>query len=61
MEKTTFKVELEVEVEYDIPEGMATTPYTKVGAYINAYGQVVLYTNQGNIKNAQVSKLERKE
>lgn len=61
MNKTVkFKVELEFEIEYDdIPEGCASTPYTKASGYIDR-GNLVIVTDCGKIKDFNLLKLERK-
>lgn len=59
MAKTKFKVELEIEVEYDVPEGVVTTPYTRASGYTDK-GNLVLVTNCGQIVDFNITKLERK-
>lgn len=60
MEKTTFKVELEIEVAFDNFEGIASTPYTSCGANVNLNKDVVeVFTDKGRIENAKVKKFER--
>lgn len=60
MEKTTFKVELEIEVAFDNFEGLASTPYTRCGAFVNLNKDVVeVFTDKGRIENAKVKKFER--
>ena len=56
-----FKVELEIEIEYDgIPEGCASTPYTSMGGYTEENGHLTLFTSCGNIVKCDKIKLERK-
>jgi hypothetical protein len=61
MTKTTkFKVILEVEVTYDVPEGVASTPYTSFGIYQNKEtGSLELITGAGKIISAEVKKADR--
>lgn len=60
MAKTKFKVELEIEVEYDgVPEGIASTPYTRASGYTDN-GNLVLVTDCGKIVDFNLTKLERK-
>lgn len=60
MEKTKFKVELEIEVEYNgIPEGCASSPYTRASGYTDN-GNLVLVTDCGKIVDFNITKLERK-
>lgn len=55
-----FKVELEIEVEYDgVPEGMASTPYTRIGCGMLA-DKLTLETDKGNIVNGTITRFERK-
>ena len=60
MEKTTFKVELEIEVAFDNFEGIASTPYTSCGALLNLKKNVIeVFTDKGIIENAEIKKFER--
>ena len=61
MKKTVkFKVELEIEVEYDgVPEGMASTPYTRIGCAM-LVDKLTLETDKGNIVNGTITRFERK-
>lgn len=59
MEKTTFKVELEITVEYDMPEGCVNTPYTTAGSYADD-NKAVVFVGQGKIVKADIKALERK-
>lgn len=58
--KVKFRVELEVEVEYqDVPEGMAGAPYTRIGCAMLA-DKLTLGTDKGNIVDGTITKFERK-
>ena len=60
MEKTTFKVELEIEVAFDNFEGLASTPYTSCGTLLNLKKNVMeVLTDKGRIENAKIKKFER--
>ena len=59
MEKTTFKIELQVEIEYNIPDGCPNTPYTTAGCMLKD-NQAVVFVGQGKIVKADIKKLERK-
>lgn len=59
MIKTTkFKVELEIEVQYEIPEG-ATTPYTEMSCYVNNNNELVIHTLSGKVVDGTLKKIER--
>jgi len=60
LKQAKFKVELEVVVEVDIPEGVASVPYTRMGAVVNEeFGTANIYSSTGTIKKADIKKLER--
>lgn len=58
MANTKFKVELEIEVEYIMPNDFLCTPYTQIGV-ATENGNAVLTTDCGSIKIANVKKFER--
>ena len=60
MTKTRFKVECEIEVEYAIPKGIATTPYTHISGYCKN-DTATIATMEGKITNIKMKKLKRIE
>ncbi len=60
MAKTRFKVECEIEVEYAMPEGIASTPYTHISGYCKN-GTATIATMEGKITNIKMKKLKRLE
>lgn len=60
MAKTRFKVECEIEVEYVMQEGIATTPYTHISGHCEN-GTATLKTMEGKITNIKMKKLKRLE
>lgn len=58
MAKTKFKVECEIEVEYNVPEGVATTPYTHIAGHCKD-GIASIYTKEGKIIDIKMKTLER--
>jgi hypothetical protein len=61
MKKTTeFEVTMKVVVEYEVPEGVATTPYTRIGvAQILKTNDFILLNNCGTIIDAAIKKVVR--
>ena len=59
--EVTFKVELKVKVEYNVPEGIATYPYTSFGAFLDKDGIVNVFTGDGKIIKGDVVKVENNE
>lgn len=60
MAKTRFKVECEIEVEYTMPEGIASTPYTHIGGHCEN-GTATLAVREGKITNIKMKELKRLE
>ncbi len=58
LKTTKFKVELEVEVQYEVPEGVATTPYTEMFCYVNN-NELVIHTLSGKVADGTLKKIER--
>lgn len=60
MKKTvTFKIEAEIVVEYKEVEGLATTPYTKMGCAVNKDGHLEIVSTVGEIKDGTLLSLKR--
>ena len=60
MKKTQkFKLEVVIDVEYDVPEGMATSPYTKMGCTVNKENHLEIITTEGTIKDGTLISLKR--
>lgn len=60
MAKTRFKLECEIEVEYPVQEGTATTPYTHVGSHCKN-GSAEIIAKEGKITKIELKKLVRLE
>ena len=59
LKTTKFKVELEVDVQYEVPEGIATTPYTEMTCYVNNNNELVIHTLSGKVTDGTLKKIER--
>lgn len=62
MTKEKFKLELEIEVEYNLGDmDIATYPYTQVKGYVDQKGVINLVTTAGKIVDFTPLKLEHIE
>ena len=62
MRKTKFKVELEIEVEYNMADdAVAITPYTSIRASLDKYNKVNLEPSVGKITGFNPIKMTRLE
>lgn len=56
---TKFKVELMIEVEYNVPEGVCTTPYTSFACAKDINNNIVVFPSVGEIVDGEILKVER--
>lgn len=59
VKKIKFKVELEVEVGYEIPDEQVSVPYTSMGCAVDSYNILNINTDYGKIVDANIKKIER--
>ena len=59
LKKTTFKIEMEVEMVYEESEGVATTPYTSFKGYINNSQELIVSADNGAIQDFNITKVIR--
>jgi len=53
-----FKVELEVTLKINVPEGCATYPYTKFGACVNNDGHLLVVADTGKVSDCDIKKVQ---
>lgn len=58
--KQTFRLELEIEVEYNArPDGIDNAPYTQVVSYIDDKGNCIIETDKGKIIDTKAVSFKR--
>ena len=57
--QATFKVEAEIVIEYEVPEGYPSSPYVRMSCAVNRDGNLEIVSMVGSIKDGTLLSLKR--